>query len=57
MKYGSRLLGAFGVVMALLMTGCATEMTPKQKDAAELRRYCESNKNDPVKCLGFYGFL
>jgi hypothetical protein len=56
MKFGSRFLGALGAVVVLCMTGCA-EMTPKQKDAAELRRYCEQNKNDPVKCVGFYGFL
>jgi hypothetical protein len=23
----------------------------------ELRRYCEQDKNDPEKCLGFYGWM
>ena len=56
MKFSSRFLGAVGLVMACWLSGCAP-MTPKQAEGAELRRYCEQNKNDPVKCMGFYGFL
>jgi hypothetical protein len=41
-----------------LATACISpaSMTPEQKDAYELRRYCEKNPGDTVKCLGFLGF-
>jgi hypothetical protein len=40
-----------------LFAGCAGtgEMTPKQKEAFELRRYCEQHPDDIVKCTGFLG--
>lgn len=52
---------ALSVAASLLsMGGCATstaQMTPQQREGVELRRYCERNKNDPEKCLGFYGWV
>lgn len=46
------------IAAALIATGCASPaaMTPEQKAAVELRRYCEQNPNDTVRCLGFLGF-
>jgi hypothetical protein len=40
------------------LTGCTgpSTMTEKQKEAFELRRYCEKNPEDVVRCLGFLGF-
>jgi len=32
-------------------------MTPQQKEANELRRFCERNPTDTVRCLGFLGFV
>jgi hypothetical protein len=52
---------ALAVAASLLsMGGCATstaQMTPQQREGVELRRYCERNKNDPERCLGFYGWV
>jgi hypothetical protein len=52
---------ALAIVASLLsLGGCATstaQMTPQQREGVELRRYCERNKNDPEKCLGFYGWV
>jgi len=39
---------------ALPLTGCAP-MTPQQIQAAELRRFCESNPEEVARCLGFLG--
>lgn len=51
---------AAGVLTGLgSLSGCATgtdQMTPRQKEGVELRRYCESNPNDVAKCVGFLGF-
>lgn len=55
----SRLLAALVVTMAAVMAaGCAGPgaMTPEQQAGVELRRYCEQNPNDTVRCLGFLGF-
>jgi hypothetical protein len=40
------------------LAGCTgpTTMTDKQKEAYELRRYCERT-NDVEKCHGYMGFL
>lgn len=39
------------------LTGCSTpaEMTPQQKQAYELRRYCETHHDDVARCTGFLG--
>jgi hypothetical protein len=40
------------------LTGCAggaPSMTPQQKEAFELRRFCERNPDDIARCLGFLG--
>jgi hypothetical protein len=54
-----RLAGVLAAgVFALLAAGCATspaQMTPKQKEAAEVRAYCLKNPDDIVTCLGFLG--
>ena len=56
-----RLAGALFVgLFALLAAGCATstgQMSPQQKEAAEVRAYCLKNPQDLVTCLGFTGFL
>jgi uncharacterized lipoprotein YmbA len=48
---------AGAVVVALLLAACASPatMTPQQKEAYELRRYCEQNPNDVSRCLGYLG--
>lgn len=59
MSRNHSLTRAAAVVLALLlMTACSSpaSMTPQQKEAYELRRYCEQNPNDTVKCLGYLGF-
>ncbi len=52
---------ALAVLAPLLsLGGCGTstaQMTPQQREGVELRRYCERNKSDPEKCLGFYGWV
>jgi hypothetical protein len=52
---------ALAVAASLLwLGGCATstaQMTQQQREGVELRRYCEQDKNDPEKCLGFYGWM
>jgi hypothetical protein len=47
-----------GLSLALL-SGCSTSqtMSPAQREGVELRRHCERNPQDTVKCLGFLGFL
>ena len=47
------------LLVMLLMTACSSpaSMTPQQKEASELRRYCEQNPGDTAKCLGFMGFV
>lgn len=49
---------AAALLALLLATACTspTSMTPQQKEANELRRFCERNPADTVKCLGFLGF-
>jgi hypothetical protein len=42
---------AVGVLPVL---GCAP-MTQQQKDATELRRFCERNPQASTTCLGFHG--
>lgn len=55
----NRLLATLAVMIAaVIAAGCASPaaMTPEQKAGVELRRYCEQNPNDTVRCLGFLGF-
>jgi predicted small lipoprotein YifL len=40
---------------ALAGCGGPAAMSPQQKDAVELRRYCEQRPDDLSKCLGFLG--
>lgn len=51
-----RLLAAVALLAALVTIGCvsAENMTPKQREAVEHRRYCERNY-DVEKCVGFLG--
>jgi hypothetical protein len=51
------LAGALLSMSVLAAAGCASpaSMTPQQKEAAELRRYCGQNPDDVVRCLGFLG--
>jgi hypothetical protein len=52
-----RTVGA--LLTAVAAVGCATstaQMTPQQREGVELRRYCEQNPEDVVRCLGFLGF-
>lgn len=54
-----RLLPGLALALAAVATtGCASpgSMSPEQKAAYELRRYCEQHPGDTVKCLGFLGF-
>ena len=48
---------AAAALAALLLAGCGAPatMSPQQKEAFELRRYCEQNPYDQVKCLGYLG--
>lgn len=55
----NRLLAGLAVMMAAVVAaGCASPgtMTPEQQAGVELRRYCEQNPTDTVRCLGFLGF-
>jgi hypothetical protein len=51
-------LAALALLVLLPLAGCTSPstMTDKQKEAYELRRYCEKNPEDVVRCLGFLGF-
>jgi hypothetical protein len=57
----SRLTLMFAVCGLALtqLAACSTSqtMTPAQREGVELRRFCEQNPQDTVKCLGFLGFL
>ena len=59
---GMRRRGPFCLALAasvlLGLAGCTgpSTMTDQQKEAYELRRYCEKNPEDVVRCLGFLGF-
>jgi len=46
------------VAVALAVVSCtsAAEMTPKQREGVELRRYCEQHPEEVEKCLGFLGW-
>jgi hypothetical protein len=50
-------LAFVGLLCLASLGGCTgpTTMTDKQKEAYELRRYCEKNPDDIVRCLGFLG--
>jgi hypothetical protein len=54
----SRLLAPLALALSLLGAGCAGtgQMTPQQKEAIELRRYCDQHPDEQAKCLGFLGF-
>ena len=56
MKFRSRVLAALSLLLLSWLAGCSTTMSPKQAEGVELRRYCEIHKNEPEKCLGFYGW-
>lgn len=45
------------VVVAVLAAGCSSpaSMSPQQKEAFELRRYCERMSADEARCVGFIG--
>ena len=45
------------MLAALVLAGCGAPatMSAQQKDAYDLRRYCEQNPLDKVKCLGYLG--
>ncbi len=43
-------------LQALVACSGPATMTPQQKEAFELRRYCERT-NDVERCHGFMGFL
>jgi hypothetical protein len=52
-----RAVGA--MLAAVAAVGCATstaQMSPQQREGVELRRYCEQNPEDVVRCVGFLGF-
>jgi hypothetical protein len=53
------LLFAVCGLMLTQLAACSTSetMTQAQREGVELRRYCERNPQDTVKCLGFLGFL
>jgi len=42
------------VVGVMSILGCAP-MSQQQKDAVELRRFCERNPQASTACLGFHG--
>lgn len=44
------------VLQALAACSSPATMTPQQKEAFELRRYCERT-NDVERCHGFMGFV
>jgi hypothetical protein len=44
------------ITAAVGFAGC-TAMTPQQQQAVELRRFCESNPTEEVRCVGFRGDL
>lgn len=49
------LLVTIGVLVGSApMLGCAP-MTQQQKEATELRRFCERNPQASTTCLGFHG--
>jgi hypothetical protein len=54
------LWSALGALLAAVAAvGCSTstaQMTPQQREGVELRRYCEQNPEDEVRCVGFLGF-
>ena len=52
-----RAVGA--LLAAVAAAGCSTstaQMSPQQREGVELRRYCEQNPEDVVRCVGFLGF-
>ena len=51
-----RVLGA--VLVAAAAAGCAStdRLTPQQREGVELRRYCERNPEDVIRCTGFLGW-
>lgn len=46
------------LLVAFVMVGCTSveQMSPQQREGVEMRRYCEANPEDTVRCLGFLGF-
>ncbi len=49
---------AGALTLALAAFGCTgvDQMTSKQREGVELRRYCEQHPEDDVKCVGFHGW-
>jgi predicted small lipoprotein YifL len=50
-------LSALAALALGALAGCGgpAPMSPQQKEAVELRRYCEQRPDDLNKCLGFLG--
>jgi len=49
------LCGSIALVVGVMpILGCAP-MSQQQKDAVELRRFCERNPQASTACLGFHG--
>lgn len=46
------------LLAALAIAGCTStaEMSPRQREGVELRRFCEQNPEEVEKCLGFLGW-
>ena len=49
---------AVAVLAALATAGCANpaQMSAKQREGVELRRYCEQHPEEVEKCVGFLGW-
>jgi hypothetical protein len=47
------------ILLALAAGACSSpgQMTDKQREGVEMRRYCERNPQDVESCNGFLGFL
>lgn len=56
-KTGLGWLALCGVLLAGALAGCGSpgQMSPEQRQAVELRRYCETHPEDIARCLGFLG--
>jgi hypothetical protein len=57
-RKNSWLSGPLAALALMLLGGCAgpQSMSPSQKEAYDLRRYCEQHPEEIEKCLGFLGF-
>jgi hypothetical protein len=55
LKFLPRAAGVLAVILLAAACSSPASMTPQQKEAYELRRFCEQNPNDTVRCLGYLG--